>query len=109
MNGTDYFTAVQTGRARARHALEKLQEVAGPSYPVLFLKTGTEDWTPVGEEELFALVRGKGGTVAVVICDSDGNAKAISSWSNYANAERLSRALEAKGCAKFEGEVKLPI
>ena len=109
MNGTDYFSAVQTGRARARHALEKLQEVAGASFPVLFLKTGTHDWTPVGEEELFALVSGKGGTAAVVLCDSDGNAKAISAWSGYADAERVSRALEAKGCAKYEGEVKLPI
>ncbi len=89
--------------------MEKLQEVAGPSYPVLFLKIGIEDWTPVGEEELVALVPGKGGQAAVVLCDSDGNAKAISPWSNYADAERVSRALEAKGCAKFEGEVKLPI
>jgi hypothetical protein len=105
----DYFTAVQTGRARVRHALEKLQEVAGPSYPVLFLKIGTRDWTPVGEEELFALVRGKGDTAAVVLCDSDGNAKAISPWSAYADAERASRALEAKGCAKYDGEVKLPV
>lgn len=105
----DYFTAVQTGRARVKHALERLQEVAGPSYAVLFLKMGTQDWTPVGEEELFALVRGKQGSAAVVLCDSDGNAKAMSTWSSFADAERVSRELAAKGCARYEGEVFLPV
>jgi hypothetical protein len=105
----DYYTAVQTGRARVRRALETLQEVAGPSYPVLLLKLGIQDWTPVGEEELFALVPAKGGTTAVVVCDSDGNAKAISSWSTQADAERISHSLESKGHVRYEGEVKLPV
>jgi hypothetical protein len=105
----DYFTAVQTGRARVKHALDILQEAAGPSYPVLFLKMGIQDWTPVGEEELFAQVRGKGDTAVVVVCDSDGNAKAMSSWSSLADAERATRALESKGLVRYQGEVKLPI
>jgi hypothetical protein len=105
----DYFTAVQMGRARVKQALEALQDVAGPSYPVLFLKMGIQDWTPVGEEELFALVRGKGGTAAVVVCDSDGNAKALSSWSSLVDAERAAHALESKGFARYKGEVKLPV
>ena len=89
--------------------MENLQEVAGPSYPVLFLKIGIQDWTPVGEEELLALVPGKGGKAAVVLCDSDGNAKAMSPWSDYAEAERVSRELQAKGHAMYGGEVKLPV
>jgi len=100
---------VQTGRSRVKRALETLQSVAGPSYPVLFLKVGVQEWTPVGEEELFAVVPGKGGTVAVVVCDSDGNAKAMSQWSSHADAERVSNALESKGHARYEGEVKLPV
>lgn len=100
---------MQTGRARVRLAQEKLQEVAGPSYPVLFLKMGVPEWIPVGEEELFAPVAGKGGTVAVVLCDSDGNAKAMSSWSSRADSERISRALESKGLTRYKGEVKLPV
>ena len=83
--------------------------MAGPSYPVLFLKMGIQDWTPVGEEELFALVPGKGGTAAVVVCDSDGNAKAMSRWSSLGDAERMCGALELKGYAKYKGEVKLPV
>jgi hypothetical protein len=109
MSSSDYFTAVQVGRARVRKALERLQEAAGPSYPVLFLKMGIADWTPVGEEELFALVSGKEGTAAVVICDSDGNAKAMSQWISEVEAARITGALEAKGLARYDGEVKLPL
>lgn len=105
----DYFTAVQKGRERVRRSLDKLQEVAGPSYPVLFLKMGITDWTPVGEEDLFSLVSGKEGTAAVVISDSDGNAKAMSPWTSRTDAERAGRSLEARGCARYTGELKLPV
>lgn len=100
---------MQTGRSRVKRALETLQDVAGPSYPVLFLKMGVQEWIPVGEEELFALVPGKGGTTAVVVCDSDGNAKAMSQWSSHDDAERVSGALASKGLARYDGEVKLPV
>lgn len=109
MRGSDYFNAVQEGRARVKQALERLQEVAGPSYPVLFLKMGIQDWTPVGEEELCALVSGKGGTAAVVVCDSDGNSKAMSAWVPRSEAERIVNALESKGLHRYGGEVKLPV
>lgn len=100
---------MQTGRSRVKLALDKLQEVAGPSYPVLFLKMNVKDWTPVGEEDLIAKVPGKGATAAVVVCDSDGNAKAMSSWSSPDEAERMLRALESKGLARYQGTVKLPV
>jgi hypothetical protein len=104
----DYFAAVQLGRARVIRSLEKLQEVAGPSYPALFLKAGIQDWTPVGEEELFALVSGKEGRAALVICDSDGNPKAMSSWLDRRDAERIAGELKVKGMVRYEGDVKLP-
>jgi len=105
----DYFTAVQTGRSRVRRSLERLQEVAGPSYPLLFLKMGEKEWTPVGEEELITIIHGKGAAAAVVLCDSDGNAKAMSSWSSQPDAERVFGTLLSKGLAKYQGEVKLPV
>ena len=105
----DYFTAVQTGRARVKSALEKLQEVAGPSYPVLFLKMGVQEWTPVGEEELFSLVPGKEAKAAAVICDAGGNSKAMTSWLDRADAERIADELKLKGLVRYEGEVKLPV
>jgi len=106
---TDYFTAVQEGKARVRKAVDLLSEVAGLSYPVLFLKVGKEDWTPVGEENLFSVVSGKDGTAAVVLCDSDGNSKAISAWAARSDVERLAVMLASKGISRYVGEVKLPV
>jgi hypothetical protein len=105
----DYFTAVQQGRSRVRAATEILQDVAGASYPVLFLKMGGDKWEPVGEEMLYSLVPGTGGTTAVVICDSDGNTKAISSWMEEKAARTSAAALEAKGIRNFTGKPKLPV
>ena len=106
----DYFEAVQVGRERVKEAIEFLQSVVGPCYPMLFLKIGVADWTPVGEEMLHAVVPGKNETAALVICDSDGNAKTMSSsWVSSANAEAYSQILIERGIPKFDGEVKLPI
>ena len=54
----DYFTAVQQGRNRVNAAVAVLQEEAGPSYPMLFLKLGISDWTPVGEEIMHMVIPG---------------------------------------------------
>lgn len=105
----DYFAAVQEGRDRVKRAVDLLQEVAGSASPVLFLKMDVENWTPVGEESLFSVVDGKNGTAAVVVCDEDGNAKAISAWVSAEQAENYARAMESKGLPRFRGEVRLPI
>lgn len=105
----DYFAAVQEGRRRVNRAVAILQGVAGPSYPVLFLKLGLSDWTPVGEEMLHKVVPGRQGTAAIVICDGEGNAKAMSGWLAEAKAGELAKTLESKGIAGFPGDVKLPI
>lgn len=104
-----YFEAVRQGRARVQEAVDLLQQVAGPSYPMLFLRTGSGPWTPVGPEMLCAVVEGKAGTAAVVICDSEGNAKAMTSWLPKGSADGKAMLLESKGVAKFKGEVRLPI
>ncbi|MBI3859668.1 MAG: hypothetical protein HY296_05440 [Thaumarchaeota archaeon] len=104
----DYFAAVQQGRTRVQKAVEVLQEVAGPSYPLLFLKIGNPEWTPVGEELLCAIVPGKNSTGSVVLCDSEGNSKAMSTWVKMSDAESFLLSLDSKGIPKYEGEVKLP-
>jgi len=105
----DYFAAVQEGRSRVRKAIEMLQEVAGPSSPVLFLKMGGQNWAPVGEESLFAAVKGRSSTAAIVLCDSEGNAKAISGWLPREKVDVVTRSLTARGVARFDGEIRLPI
>jgi len=105
----DYFAAVQEGRKRVSRAVAVLQEVAGPSYPMLFLKLGISDWTPVGEEMMHKVVPGKLGTAALVICDAEGNAKAMSSWLPEERAQSLAKTLESREIPSFPGDVKLPI
>jgi hypothetical protein len=105
----DYFSAVQMGRERVKRAVEILQETAGPSYPVLFLKEGKNEWTPVGEEILYSIVRGKDSTAAVVLCDSEGNSKAMTGWVADTDAGRHATSLESRGVVKYGGEVRLPI
>lgn len=105
----DYFEAVNEGRKRVGKAVSVLQEVAGPSYPTLFLKLGADDWTPVGEEMMQKTVPGRDGTAAVVICDGDGNSKAMSAWVPAEKADEFSRSLELRGIPAFPGEVKLPL
>ena len=105
----DYFTAVQEGKHRSAKAVDALTQVAGASYPVLFLKTGREDWTPVGDENLCAMVHGKGRAAAVVLCDSEGNAKAISGWISEEDAARVMTTLQSQGLHPYTGEVKLPV
>jgi hypothetical protein len=105
----EYFAAVQEGRRRVDSAMAVLQEVAGPCYPVLLLKLGISDWTPVGKEQLHAVVPGKNNTGSLVICDADGNAKTMSSWVPVEKAEELARTLGSKGIPRFGGDVRLPI
>jgi hypothetical protein len=105
----DYFTAVQQGRNRVGRAVAILQEVAGPSYPMLFLKLGISDWTPVGDEMMYTVVPGRQGTASLVICDAEGNAKAMSAWLPEERAQSLAKTLESREIPFFPGEVKLPI
>lgn len=105
----DYFEAVSEGRKRVGSAVSALQEVAGPSYPMLFLKVGITEWTPVGEEMMHKVVPGKGEIAAVVICDADGNSKAMSTWVSGDKAGEFSKVLEGRGIPEFPGEVRLPV
>jgi hypothetical protein len=105
----DYFAAVQEGRRRVNESVNVLQGVAGPCYPMLFLKLGVTDWTPVGEEMLHQVVPGKNGMAALVICDGEGNAKTMSGWFPEEKAKEYSKSLELKGIPEFPGEVKLPL
>jgi hypothetical protein len=105
----DYFAAVKEGRMRVNRAVSTLQEIAGPCYPMLFLKLGVTDWTPVGEEMMQKVVPGKNKTAALVICDGDGNSKAMSTFVPAEKASEFSKRLELKGIPVFPGDVKLPI
>jgi len=76
---------------------------------MLFLKMGVTDWTPVGEEMMHAVIPGKEGSAALVICDAEGNSKALSAWLPEERAKELAETIEQRGIPGFPGEVKLPI
>lgn len=76
---------------------------------MLFLKLGTTEWTPVGTEMLYSVVPGKNEMSALVICDAEGNSKAMSTWMPNSKGQELAAALAAKGFVRFDGEVKLPV
>lgn len=103
-----YFTAVQEGQAHVKKAVELLQEIAGPSFAVLFLKEGKQDWTPVGEENLYSIAEGKDATWALIICDSEGNAKAMSGWFAPSEARKFEAELKSRGIHGYQGSVRLP-
>ncbi len=105
----DYFEAVQTGRERVKEATDLLQSAAGPCYPMLFLKLGIPDWTPVGKDNLYATIPGKEGLAAIAVCDGEGNSKAMTPMVPEQKAEEYAKVLESKGIRRFEGEVKLPL
>jgi hypothetical protein len=105
----NYFEAVQQGKARVQDAVNFLQQTSGQCHSMLFLKVGSGSWSPVGEEMLYAVVPGESGTAAVVICDAEGNSKAMTTWVQASLAEEHARSLASKGLARFEGEVQLPI
>lgn len=109
MKQLNYFEAVQVGRKRVDAAVQFLQGVAGNCHPLLFLKMGVQAWTPVGDENLYATVPGKNSTLALVICDKDGNAKAMSDWVTESEGSRLADVLASKGITRFDGDVNLPI
>jgi hypothetical protein len=92
-----------------RRAVELLQPLAGPSYPMLFLQLGVTPWTPVGEEMWHKVIPGKGGTAAVVICDEYGNSKAMSGWILASKADEVSKTLGSKKVLEYPGDVKLPV
>ena len=104
-----YFAAVQEGRKRVGRAVTALQAVAGPCHPMLLLKLGVTEWTPVGDEMMQKVIPGKDGTASLVICDGEGNSKAMSGWFPDAKAAEYSKTLEARGVPVFPGDVKLPI
>jgi hypothetical protein len=54
------------------------------------------------------VVPGRNETAALVICDIDGNAKAMSDWVSPLRAEEIARELESRGVSRFSGDVKLP-
>lgn len=104
----NYAEAIKTGKERTALAVQLLSDVGGPSFPLLVLKMGLSDFTPVGAENFYAVIK-KDKLEAVVLCDIDGNAKAITGWLNAEKVKEVIYKLEQRGIKKFEGRLKTPV
>jgi hypothetical protein len=104
-----YFEATQVGQKRSDDSEQLLKKYTGFARAAIFLKTRTEGFEPVGEENLYALVDINPGTVMVVFVDKDGNAKAMSSYIGKIRSQQVIKQIEGDGITKYEGKVNLPV
>ncbi|MEM3096771.1 MAG: hypothetical protein QXV62_07225 [Nitrososphaerota archaeon] len=104
-----YYDAVKLGEKVAAAAQARLASYVGIAYPAMFLKEAGGEWAPVGEEDFYSLIEAKSGGYIIVICDSDGYAKAISSELSGPMVERCVAKMRMDGLAEFKGKLVLPI
>ncbi|MGA9928034.1 MAG: hypothetical protein WBP96_05470, partial [Nitrososphaeraceae archaeon] len=68
------------GEKRVKAAQEILNRYVGHAMPALALKDNKDNiWEPVGEENLFAVVKEDQGYM-IALCDKNGIAKSIAQW-----------------------------
>ena len=104
-----YFQATREGQRRMEEAQKLLTKFAGYAKPAIFLKRGVQEFEPVGEEDLFSIVEINPGTVMIALVDSEGNAKAISSYMGKIRGQEVIKQIEGAGIRKYEGNLNLPV
>ncbi len=104
-----YFEATQVGQKRSDISEKLLSKYTGFARAAIFLKNKQGGFEPVGEENLYALVEINPGTVMIAFVDSEGNAKAMSSYVGKIRSQQIIRQIELDGIRRFEGKVNLPI
>jgi hypothetical protein len=104
-----YFEATQVGQKRSDDAEKLLSKYAGFARAAIFLKTRTEGFEPVGEENLYAVVEINPGTVMIAIVDGEGNTKAMSSYVGKVRSKQITKQIELDGIKRYDGKVNLPV
>jgi hypothetical protein len=105
-----YFTALKMGEKRVKVAQELLTKYAGHAMPALALKDNKDNkWEPVGEENLYAVVKEEGGYM-IALCDSKGITKAIAQWfMEDTKNEIVSKMKSENNMQEYFGKLSLPI
>lgn len=108
-----YFVALKIGEKRIKIAQEFLSKFIDdntPTMPALALKdTKDNNWQPVGEENLFAIVKKDDGYL-VAICDKDGITKTLVNWLSEDKKNELTNKLQSEAkLNQFLGDVSLPV
>lgn len=105
-----YFTALKMGEKRVKAAQDLLTRYAGHAMPALALRDNKDNkWEPVGEENLFAVVKEETGYM-IALCDSKGIAKTIAQWfSEDVKNEIVAKLKAEQNMAEYFGKLSLPI
>lgn len=105
-----YFTALKIGEKRVKASQELLTRYAGHAMPALALKDNKDNkWEPVGEENLYALVKEDAGYM-IALCDKNGIAKTIAQWFNDGVKEEIVTKLKSEhNMQEYFGKLSLPI
>lgn len=105
-----YFTALKIGEKRVKAAQELLTRYTGHAMPALALKDNKENkWEPVGEENLFALVKDSNGYL-IAFCDKNGIAKSIAQWfTEETKNEIIAKIMTEQNMNEYFGKLSLPV
>jgi hypothetical protein len=105
-----YFPALKMGEKRVKAAQEILNRYVGHAMPALALKDNKDNiWEPVGEENLFAVVKEDQGYM-IALCDKNGIAKSIAQWfAEDKKNEILKRFEEEEEMQEYFGKLSLPV
>ena len=105
-----YFSALKIGEKRVKAAQELLSRYTGHALPALALKDNKDGrWEPVGEENLFALVKEANGYL-IAFCDKNGVAKTIAQWFTEETKNEIIAKLKAEqNFEEYHGKLSLPI
>lgn len=105
-----YFVALKLGEKRVKVAQDLLTRYTGNAMPALALKDNKDNkWEPVGEENLFAVVKEPSGYM-IALCDSKGIAKSIAQWfSEDTKNGIIDRMKSEQNLTEYFGKLSLPI
>ncbi|MEM0118720.1 MAG: hypothetical protein QXP36_12965 [Conexivisphaerales archaeon] len=103
-----YFEASKIGQKRTEEAARLLASVTGYAKSAVFLKHEVTGFEPVGEDNYYSVVQLRPPSVVVVLCDSGGNAKAMSQFLHPKAVDAILTKLQQMGIKRYEGEPYLP-
>lgn len=105
-----YFMALKIGEKRVKSAQDLLGRYTGQAMPALALKDDkSNEWEPVGEENLLAIVKESNGFM-IVLCDKNGIAKSIAQWfTEDVKNEIVEKIARENGLTKYSGKLSLPV
>jgi hypothetical protein len=100
-----YHKAAHLGNERSKKAQMKLFEYTGYAMLTYTIRTGHSGFEPVGEEMLVGELN-NGNEIIIMICDTEGFAKAQSKPMNLEEGKTIIEKMINDGISLYKGEIK---